>query len=374
MAPHDLAAGPHTGYLTSVDADGVESSHSTPLDFDVRPAAPAFTALFDNVQLNQSNPAVDVHGVDDAADKVTLYELDGEGSLVTLGETTSVDSGSARITPTLSDGTHYLVAAHTVQGIESDLNIGSVATIVNTAAPVLDGPDAITYDQRPWFHAANVLDGDNSQLVLYVDGNEVARDSGFGGDEESLQPAEPLTSGPHSAYVVTVDDLGHTSAVHSNVVTFTVNDVPADEPTGPQSGDAPAATPPAATPVAPVAPTTVIPAPVPPVAMPTMSAPSKVTLSSHVLTAKRPVKVSFVVAKPATIKLTVAKTVKGKSTTVATVSVRVKRPGKGSYMLKTKVGNKTLAKGSYTLSLQAVSPTRSVTRPSKTVRQKLTVR
>jgi len=89
-----------------------------------------------------------------------------------------------------------------------------------------------------------------------------------------------------------------------------------------------------------------------------MSAPSKVTLSSHVLTAKRPVKVSFVVAKPATIKLTIAKTVKGTTTTVATESVKVKRPGKGSY----------------TVSLQAVSPTKGSQGPSTMVGQKLTVR
>ena len=372
MAPHDLAAGPHTAYLTSVDAAGVESSHSPTLDFDIRPSAPAFTALFDNVQLNQSSPAIDFHAVDDAADKVTLYELDGDGNLVTVGETTDISSGTARITPTLSDGTHYLVATQTVQGIESDPNMGSVTTIVNTSAPVLDGPDATTYDQRPWFHAANVLDGDNSQLVLYIDGQEAARDSGFGGGEDSLQPTAPLTSGPHSAYVVTVDDLGHQSAVQSNAVSFTVNDAPVDDPaTGPQFGSEPAPEPPAATPVAPP---TVIPAPVPPVLTPTMSAPSKVALSSHVLTAKRPVKVSFVVAKPATIKLTIAKTVKGKTTTVATVSVKVKRAGKGSYMLKAKVGKKTLAKGSYTVSLQAVSPTKGVQQPSKMVGQKLTVR
>ena len=372
MAPHDLAAGPHTAYLTSVDAAGVESSHSPTLDFDIRPSAPAFTDLFDNVQLNQSSPAVDFHAVDQAADKVTLYELDHDGNLVTLGETTDISSGTASITPTLSDGTHYLVATQTVDGIESDPNMGSVTTIVNTSAPVLDGPDAVTYDQRPWFDAANVLDGDNSQLVLYIDGQEAGRDSGFGGDEDSLQPTNPLTSGPHSAYVVTVDDLGHQSAVPSNTVTFTVNDAPVDDPaTGPQSGSEPTAEPPAATPVVPPA---VVPAPVPPVLTPTMSAPSKVALSSHVLTAKRPVKVSFVVAKPATIKLTIAKTVKGKTTTVATVSVKVKRPGKGSYLLKAKVGHKTLAKGSYTVSLQAVSPAKGVQRPSKTVGQTLTVR
>jgi hypothetical protein len=66
--------------------------------------------------------------------------------------------------------------------------------------------------------------------------------------------------------------------------------------------------------------------------------------------------------------VTITKVSKGRTTTVASVDVKVKA-GKGSYTLRTKVGKKTLKKGTYKLTLQTVSGTKK----SKAVTQKLTV-
>ena len=102
---------------------------------------------------------------------------------------------------------------------------------------------------------------------------------------------------------------------------------------------------------------------------PTPAALSKGKVSSHTLTKKRPVKVSFTISKPSTVTLTLTHKVNGKTKTAAKVSFKVKA-GKASYTLSTKVAKRNLSKGTYRLSLQTTAGTQL----SKSITQKLTVR
>jgi hypothetical protein len=104
---------------------------------------------------------------------------------------------------------------------------------------------------------------------------------------------------------------------------------------------------------------------------PTLATLSKGKLSSHTLTKKRPVKVSFTISKPSTVTLTLTQKVKGKTKTGAKVSFEIKKAGKASYTLRTKVGKRNLPKGSYTLSLQT---TTGKQQSKSCITQKLTVR
>jgi hypothetical protein len=448
-----LAPGSHTAYLRTVDADGTQSGNSTAISFYVSPPAPAFDDLFDGAQLNQSQPALVVGGVDPSASAVAVSEYDEDSNgYVELAHTNTVTAGGrATVTPTLADGDHYLVVTQTVSGVESVLSDNYTVT-VQTSAPVLEPIDELGNEARPYFSASNLLmnnAGNDTKLKLYVDGQVAAIDDNFGGGTDSVQPDAPIADGAHSAYVTTVDDLGHESQTPSNTVSFAIDTVAPVLPTavspangstvtsatpqitlhtepgvlvhllvddaqdeGDQISDAAgnvtftlsakladgthtlyawaadatgnatdvvaytfvvktaAATP--AAPAAPAAPTTpatpalpVVPA-VPAAAV--AAAPTKVTLSSHTLTASKPVKVGFTLAKAGTLKVTITKVVKRKTVVVATVDVKAKA-GKGSYTLRRKVGKHTLAKGSYKLNLQAVSGSKK----SKTVSQKLTV-
>jgi hypothetical protein len=359
-------------------------------------------------------------------------------------------SGRATVTPELAEGTDRLVVTQVVNGVTS-VTSEEMTVTVKTSAPVLDPfDDPISSENRPWFSASNLLinNADNdTKLKLYVDGQLAATDDNFGGGTDSVQPEAALTDGNHSAYVTTVDDLGHEGPA-SNAISFAIDATAPALPTAvspangatvtsgsPQitlhsdpgaivhllvdemqdEGDlvadangnvtftlsanladgthtlyfwsrdvlwnatdvtsstftvkttvavaAPAATP-VVVPVTPVAPV----APVAPTV--TVVAPAKVSLSSHTLTASKPVKVGFTLAKAGTIKVTITKVVKGKTVVVATVSVKAKA-GKGSYTLKTKVGNKKLTKGSYKVSLQTVSG-KKTSKP--TAAQKIKVR
>ena len=103
---------------------------------------------------------------------------------------------------------------------------------------------------------------------------------------------------------------------------------------------------------------------------PTLATLSKGKLSSHTLTKKHPVKVSFTISKPSTVTLTLTQKVKGKTKKAAKVSFKVKKAGKASYTLRTKFGKRNLLKGHYTLSLQTTAGTHQ----SKSITQQLTVR
>jgi hypothetical protein len=240
----ELTPGSHTAYMTSVDADGFESSPSETANFDVAPPAPAFSQFFENVQLNQTQPPVTFHDVDPAATRVTLYhlvEISGTGTEVEIGHTTVVTNGTATITPsTPFDSREYLIAKQTVGGVETVDYLGDngpLTAVVNTSAPVLEFSyiEPLTNDNRPYFYAENALEnlGDDNDTsgLLYIDGVPAGHADGDGGGNVGIQPDAAVAEGPHTAYVVTVDDLGHESAVQSNAVDFTVDSVAPAAPT-----------------------------------------------------------------------------------------------------------------------------------------------
>jgi hypothetical protein len=256
-----LTAGPHTAYLTSMDADGVESSPGETVNFNVAPAAPTYADLFTTARLNQSTPAVHIAGVDPSATQVTLSEvqdINGVGTVVPIGSTTTIDAahGTATVTPSapLADGLHALDIAQTVNGIDS-VDDALVDIDILTSAPVLETsfPGTLTNDNTPYFDASNtLLNGtDNHTFArLYLDGQLVGQSNpAFGGGDSSAQANAAIPDGAHGAYMVTVDDLGHESAVHSNTVAFTVDTVGPAAPnvTSPANGSTTASSTPTVT-------------------------------------------------------------------------------------------------------------------------------
>jgi hypothetical protein len=425
-----------------------------------QPEALHYVKLFPEAQLNQSQPPVEVDGVDPAAGQVTLHQIvddsNGVGTAQEIGTTNTVSpQGLATVTPTdpLVDGSHTLAVTQTVDGEVSNLDWTHTRVDVNTAAPTLERPadGQLTSDTNPYFDVSGALHNSgapqaNAQVAIYVDGQLAGQDTSDGGGGAGIQLDESLADGAHTAYAVTVDDLGNTGEAHSNTVHFTVDTTAPDAPVvvSPASGSTVTTASPQVvvhtepgahvslfiedtqdgayltaddagdatfTPnqaladgthtlyacasdaadnwsdarvtqftvktAKPTTTTTPTPTPTPtPTVPPTpkqptlLLAPGKVTLSSHTLTAKNPVKVSLTLSKPGTVKLTVTKVVKGRIATVATVTVKVAKAGKGSYTLHTKVGEHKLAKGSYKLTLQTVSKHKK----SKAVTQKVTVR
>jgi hypothetical protein len=253
-----LTAGPHTAYLTSTDEDGIQSSPSETLNFNVAPPAPRFSQLFDNVRLNQTQPSVSFADVDPAADNVTLYVLDADGNTVLLGQTTVINpDGTATIditTPALSEGLNGLIATQTVRGVETvdyQGNNGPMSVFVDNSAPVLDTsfPGTLTNDNTPWFYASGTLqnnEGNHTFARLYLDGQLAGQsDPTTGGGSSGAQAGGPIADGTHTAYMVTVDDLGHESTVNSNTVAFTVDTVAPAAPhvTSPADGSTLASSP-----------------------------------------------------------------------------------------------------------------------------------
>jgi hypothetical protein len=251
-----LTAGPHTAYLTSTDADGVQSSPSQPVDFNVAPPAPRFVQLFDDARLNQTQPPVSFADVDPAASNVKLYVLDADGNTVLLGQTTAISSGgTATITPSaLSEGLNGLIATQTVRGVETvdyQGDNGPMSVFVKTSAPVLDTsfPGTLTNDNTPFFYASGTLqnnEGNHTFARLYLDGQLAGQsDPDTGGGSSSARAGDTIADGMHTAYMVTVDDLGHESTVHSNTVMFTVDTVGPAAPnvTSPADGSTVASSP-----------------------------------------------------------------------------------------------------------------------------------
>ena len=305
------------------------------------------------------------------------------------------------------------------------------------------GPDALTTESRPFFDVSDALpnDGSNHALaVLYIDGQRAGQDESDGGGQAGIQPDAAIGEGAHTAYVVTVDDLGHESDVHSNVVHFTVDTVAPAMPgvTSPVNGasvasatptltfssepgafvhvliddvgeevsgtadshgtvtlaltqalangahtlhvfarDAagnygdvrdsaftvagpsastpgPSTTPPASTP--PAATT-----PAPPLVSPVAKL-SGVTVSSHTLTSKRPVKVRFKVSRPTTVTVTLTKgTAKKAAKPARTSTVKVTKAG----TVTVSVAKKRLPKGNYILQLRAKQAAKPISVPLK---------
>ena len=68
--------------------------------------------------------------------------------------------------------------------------------------------------------------GNDTYVELYIDGVSAGHDDGDGGGSAGIQPRQlPSPTGPHSAYVVTVDDLGHREHGAFQHAAFTVDSV-----------------------------------------------------------------------------------------------------------------------------------------------------
>ncbi len=99
-----LAPGTHTADLRSVDDLGVESSPSDTVTFDVAPPAPLFAQLPEDANLNQTSSPVTLTGFTPGVTDATVYEIDENGDLVTLG-TVATSGGIATIPVTPRVGT-----------------------------------------------------------------------------------------------------------------------------------------------------------------------------------------------------------------------------------------------------------------------------
>ena len=238
VTPTDpLPAGTHHVYAVTQDDGDTASSPSALATFDVAPASPRYADLasFDTAYLNQRMPVIGLAGVDPSASKVTLYEIedvDGVGTLVEIGSTTTIVNSTPTVTPSspgFADGQHSLVITQTVNGVESLSNgvADSRAVIdVLASAPELETSfsGTLTNDNAPYFYASNTLTNDDHTFMrLYIDGALAGRTDPDGSSD--LQADQPIAEGPHTAYVVTVDDLGHQSVTPSNTVAFTIDSV-----------------------------------------------------------------------------------------------------------------------------------------------------
>ncbi len=120
-------------------------------------------------------------------------------------------------------------------------------------------------------------------------------------------------------------------------------------------------------------PQTPTPTPTPTPANPTTPTPptlTHVTLSEPTLTKTQPVKVTFAVNKPGTVTIAITRALNGKTKKIGTVTLDVGKAGQGHYLLRTRIGRRSLLKGRYTLALQLAAGTQH----STTVTKQLTVR
>ena len=245
------------------------------------------------------------------------------------------DSDNGRFEPQLADGQHT-VEIREVNAAHEPSPVYSYTWTLDTVAPapatITSAPDATTTNTTATFAFSSEP---GAYFICDLDGNAGMQ---YSDDCDSPRTYTDLAVGTHTFKVWAIDAAGNGSP--ASEYSFTVT---APQPTTPP-------------------PTTTA-------TTPTPAALSNGKLSSHTLTKKHPVKVSFTASKPSTVTLTLTQKVKGKTKTAAKVSFKVKA-GKGSYTLSTKVAKRNLPKGTYTLSLQTTAGTQL----SKSITQKLTVR
>jgi hypothetical protein len=216
-----------------------------------------------------------------------------------------------------------------------DVTTGPAVTI--TSAPEASSTQTTaTFEFVSEPGASFVCDLDRNPEAQYIDSCE------------SPKSYTDLAVGEHTFMVAAIDALGNPGPARE--YTFTVT---APQPTTPTTQPTP------------TTPTTNATNPTPP----TPVALGKGKLSSHTLTKKHPVKVSFTASKPSTVTLTLTRKVKGKTKTAAKVSFKVKA-GRASYTLSTEIGKRALPKGIYMLSLQTTAGAQQ----STSITQQLTVR
>jgi hypothetical protein len=305
----------------------------------------------------------------------------------TLTATPAVD-GSWTVAPTVLANATYPVLASTVDGAG---NVGSATQqlTIDTVPPVITlngAPSVLSDSATPLISgttdaAAQTLvtvDVQAQTLTAVVNGTTITQSVGqqtLGAVVQSngtwnVAPGTPLGEGVRTVTASVTDPAGNTSTATEQLTVDTTAAVLA--PTPPANTTAPTSTTPTAptSPTAPTGPT----APTSPTAPtttspPVLQAPTRVSVSSHTLTAQHPVKVSFTLTNPGTLQLKLVQMRHGKTKAVGTVTITAKA-GKDSYTLTQHFAGHKLHNGSYQLNLQTTSGTVS----SKTVSQKLAVR
>jgi hypothetical protein len=292
--------------------------------------------------------------------RIQLYV---DGQLAGTSDLGGDDSTYATADDDLADGAHTAYVTSVDDRGHVSAHSNTVSFTVDTVAPVVtftapaDGATVMTATPTFTLHTdagaeIHLWLGDGTDVTLTADGDGNA----------SYTAQQALSDGQHNYGAYAVDAAGNEGdEVDAALVVATATPV-ADTPPATPAAPAPAA--PAPAPATPVKPST----PVPPAAPATTpAAPARVTVSSHTLTADKPVKVGFTLSKPGTIKVTITKVVKGRTVVVATVTVKVGKAGKGTYTLKTKVGGKKLTKGTYKVSLQTVNGRKASKKVSQAV-------
>ena len=260
------------------------------------------------------------------------------------GDATAMQPASA-----LADGMHTAYAAT----VDDLAHVGAARSstltfTVDTVAPALftrspENGETVSYaaqkvvaQTEPGASVHLRIDDAQDEGSLIADGLGIAM----------FSPSRPLADGAHSLTLVATDAAGNASPV---VVTpFTVNATKVAVPgTGPGSAAAKGGA-----------------------ATATLPAPSKVKLSATRLKRGKPAKLSFVLAHPGTLKLTVTRLVKERAVKIGAVKIPVAKAGAGSYALSTTFAKKRLTKGRYRLDLVAIGADGTL---SATVTKTLTV-
>jgi hypothetical protein len=301
---------------------------------------------------------------------VVTVTVDGQ----TLTTAPALD-GSWAVTPTILANGSYPVLASTTDGAG---NVGSAAQqlTIDTVPPLitLNGAPAVLSDSATPVIAGTTdaapgtivtVEVEAQTLTAVVNGTTIVQSVGAqtlaavvqSNGTWNVSPGVPMGEGVRTVTASVTDRAGNTSTATEQLNVETIAPV-APSPT------APVTTPLAPTPTGPTAPVSTqepIPAPPPP---------TRLSLSSHTLTALHPIKASFTLTKPGTVQLKLAEIVHGKAKTIGTVILKGQKAGKGSYTLSLHFAGHKLGKGNYQLAVQTTSGKFH----SKPLTQKLSVR
>lgn len=299
--------------------------------------------------------------------------------------TTPASDGSWSVSPTILANGTYPVSASTTDGAG---NIGSATQqlTIDTVPPLITlngSPSVLTDDPTVTISGTTdaapgtliTVDVEAQTLTAVVNGTPITESVGAQtliavvqlNGTWNVSPGVPLGEGVRTVTASVTDPAGNTSTATEQL---TVEPVPTSPTSTPPLIPTPVTT--ASTAATPA--TTPVTTPNPPVSTPKPNlapeTPARVSVSTHTLTAKRSVEVSWTLTKPGTIQLTLDEMVHGKAETVGTVTIKDHTAGKNSYKLTERFAGHKLDKGSYELNLRTTTGKLH----SKTVTQKVSVR
>ncbi len=354
QAPALFSQGAHTIRAQAVDEAGNTSPWSDVTDFVVDSIPPATIDLVSPAAISSDSSGI--LQLKTEADAVVTLSLDGGPVL----HDTADNEGNVEFdVGPLADGDHSLdTTATDAAGNGGHLTLHFLVDTTPPQAPVVSSPangDVVTVpDPLITFEA-----DPDTDITVFVDGAQagvVQTD----GDGNATFRLHALADGPHSVAVRAIDQAQNFT--DGTPVGFTVA-VPVAPPPGDTSSTPPPGDGTSHTPLA------------------TALKLSNVRLSGSILSTCAPhvrrchdktAKLSLAVSAPATIKLTLTRTVHHRTTTAATATFKVPKAGAASYVLHRKVGSHTLAHGSYKLVIQATA--KSGGARSATVTESISVR